>query len=100
MEPVPSANTVPSGAKQVLNGEMLISADTAPSGNNGVVDEPRSDANANVPQDVIQCDCLIIGAGFSGITAIHRFRKLGLKVKCFESGGDFGGVWYASPSEC
>ena len=35
-----------------------------------------------------------VGAGFSGITAIHRFRKLGLKVKCFESGGDFGGVWY------
>lgn len=29
-----------------------------------------------------------------GITAIHRFRKLGLKVKCFEAGGDFGGVWY------
>ena len=39
-------------------------------------------------------DALVIGAGFSGITAIHRFRKLGLKVKCFESGGDFGGVWY------
>ncbi|OQO11674.1 hypothetical protein B0A48_03401 [Cryoendolithus antarcticus] len=41
-----------------------------------------------------QCDVLVVGAGFSGITAIHRFRKLGLKVKCFEAGGDFGGVWY------
>jgi len=42
----------------------------------------------------VKCDVLVVGAGFSGITAIHRFRKVGKTVKCFESGGDFGGVWY------
>ncbi|KAK3714863.1 hypothetical protein LTR37_007598 [Vermiconidia calcicola] len=42
----------------------------------------------------ILCDVLVIGAGFCGITAIHRFRKLGMKVKCFESGSGFGGVWH------
>lgn len=39
-------------------------------------------------------DVLVIGAGFSGITAIDRLRKIGLKVKAFESGTGFGGVWY------
>ncbi|EME78106.1 uncharacterized protein MYCFIDRAFT_191354 [Pseudocercospora fijiensis CIRAD86] len=45
-------------------------------------------------QRTIKADVLVIGAGFSGITAIHRFRKEGMTVKCFESGEDFGGVWY------
>lgn len=44
--------------------------------------------------DNIHCDAIVIGAGFSGITAIDRLRKLNMDVKCFESGGDFGGVWY------
>lgn len=39
-------------------------------------------------------DVLIIGAGFSGIASLYRMRKLGLQVKIFESGDDFGGVWY------
>lgn len=25
---------------------------------------------------------------------MYKFRKLGLNVKCFEAGSDFGGVWY------
>lgn len=41
----------------------------------------------------IEVDALVIGAGFSGITAIHRLRKAGLTVKCMEASGDFGGVW-------
>lgn len=43
------------------------------------------------PTDV---DVLIIGAGFSGISTLYRTRKLGLKSLVFESGSDFGGVWY------
>lgn len=39
-------------------------------------------------------DVIIIGAGFSGISAMYRARKMGLKAKIFESGLDFGGVWY------
>jgi cation diffusion facilitator CzcD-associated flavoprotein CzcO len=39
-------------------------------------------------------DVIIVGAGFSGLFALHRFRKLGLKAKIYEAGGDVGGVWY------
>lgn len=39
-------------------------------------------------------DVVIIGAGFSGISSLYRFRKLGLKSVVFEAGSDFGGVWY------
>lgn len=42
----------------------------------------------------IQADVIVIGAGFSGITAMHKLRKHGLSVKCLEAGGGFGGVWY------
>jgi len=41
----------------------------------------------------IEVDALVVGAGFSGITAIHRLRKAGLTVKCMEASGGFGGVW-------
>lgn len=33
-------------------------------------------------------------SGFGGVYAIYKFRKLGLNVKAFEAGSDFGGVWY------
>ncbi|CAK1359580.1 unnamed protein product [Cercospora beticola] len=42
----------------------------------------------------IHTDVLVIGAGFTGIVAIHRLRKQGFNVKCFEQGEGFGGVWY------
>lgn len=47
----------------------------------------------NGPTVSIEVDALVVGAGFSGITAIHRLRKAGLTVKCMEASGDFGGVW-------
>lgn len=75
--------------------ERIPVADTAPSASEATkleIHELTNDS-AQVPQETIQCDVLVVGAGFSGITSIHRFRKLGLKVKCFESGCDFGGVW-------
>jgi cation diffusion facilitator CzcD-associated flavoprotein CzcO len=43
---------------------------------------------------IVNCDVLIVGAGFSGISALHNACKLGLNAKVFESGTDFGGVWY------
>ncbi|KAF2098259.1 FAD/NAD(P)-binding domain-containing protein [Rhizodiscina lignyota] len=50
-------------------------------------------ASSSNTQTVIQVDALVVGAGFSGITAIHRLREAGLTVKCMEASGDFGGVW-------
>lgn len=75
-----------------LNGEVAVTAETAPNGAH--VHESTKPAAKEETQGTIECDVLVIGAGFSGITAIDRFRKQGMKVKCFESGEDFGGVWY------
>jgi len=37
-------------------------------------------------------DVVIIGAGFSGLYAIHRLRRY--NVVCFEAGAGVGGTWY------
>ncbi len=39
-------------------------------------------------------DVLIVGAGFAGMYAIHRFRNQGLNVLALEAGSDVGGTWY------
>lgn len=80
------------GVKQV-NGDISAAEHVERLPN--VADGSRPAVNGNTkPKEVQDCDVLVVGAGFSGITAIHRFRKLGLNVKCFEGAGDFGGVWY------
>ncbi|KAK4497295.1 hypothetical protein PRZ48_011745 [Zasmidium cellare] len=78
-----------------LNDEVPVSAETAskPDGPAPAVQEFTKEASTN-GTGTIETDALVIGAGFSGITAIHRLRQIGFKVKCFESGENFGGVWY------
>lgn len=39
------------------------------------------------------CDIVIIGAGFSGMYAIHRLRDQ-YSIVCFEAGDGVGGTWY------
>ncbi len=39
-------------------------------------------------------DAIIVGAGVGGLYAIHRLRKLGLRVRAFEAGDGVGGTWY------
>ena len=39
-------------------------------------------------------DVAIVGAGFAGLTALHRMRELGFSVRLFEAGTDVGGTWY------
>ena len=41
-----------------------------------------------------QLDVLVVGAGFAGMYAVHRFRSQGLSVKALEAGSDVGGTWY------
>ncbi|WPH00036.1 putative flavin monooxygenase, FAD/NAD(P)-binding domain superfamily [Acrodontium crateriforme] len=78
----------------VLNGEVLVDKQSAPNSEAAKVHEFTNDAAADNTHEPIKCDVVVVGAGFSGVTAIHRLRKIGKTVKCFESGGDFGGVWY------
>lgn len=40
-------------------------------------------------------DVIVIGAGFSGLYAVHKFRDdLGLSVQAFEAADSVGGVWW------
>lgn len=77
-----------------LNGEVPVAGAQQTNGQHPQVQEFTGDAASTNGGSPIKADVLVIGAGFSGITAIHRFRKLGMTVKAFESGEDFGGVWY------
>ena len=43
---------------------------------------------------VRRVDVVVVGAGFGGMYAVHKFRHMGLSMAAFEAGGDVGGVWY------
>jgi cation diffusion facilitator CzcD-associated flavoprotein CzcO len=64
-------------------GNASTNGDTA----NGAKHDVQSSENIDV-------DVLIIGGGFTGVYGIHNFRKLGLSVKVFDAGSDFGGTWH------
>ncbi|TDF62623.1 NAD(P)/FAD-dependent oxidoreductase [Cupriavidus sp. L7L] len=44
--------------------------------------------------DRFEKDVVIVGAGFSGLYALHKLRGLGLDAIAFERGADVGGTWY------
>ncbi|GAB3694078.1 flavin-containing monooxygenase [Saccharopolyspora tripterygii] len=39
-------------------------------------------------------DAIVIGAGFSGLCALHRLRGLGMSALVLEAGDGVGGTWY------
>jgi cation diffusion facilitator CzcD-associated flavoprotein CzcO len=43
---------------------------------------------------VVDLDVVVVGAGFSGIYAVHAFRSAGLTVRAFEAGDGIGGTWF------
>jgi cyclohexanone monooxygenase len=43
---------------------------------------------------VEQFDAIIIGAGVTGLYALHRLRERGFSVRLFEDGAGVGGTWY------
>lgn len=53
-----------------------------------------STANGFSGETRVQCDVINVGGGLSGISALWRLRKLGLKCKVFEAAPTLGGVWY------
>lgn len=40
------------------------------------------------------CDVIVVGAGFGGLYAVHKFREEGLSVIGIEGAAGVGGVWY------
>jgi len=49
--------------------------------------EERTDA-------ATEFDAIVVGAGFAGLYALYRLRRLGLSVRVLEEGGGVGGTWY------
>jgi cyclohexanone monooxygenase len=39
-------------------------------------------------------DAVIVGAGFGGISMLHRLRERGLSARVFEAGSGVGGTWF------
>ena len=42
----------------------------------------------------MDADVIVIGAGFSGLYALHRLRSLGFRTQVLEAADDVGGTWY------
>lgn len=54
-------------------------------------------SNPNVAAEcqMAEYDAIIIGAGFSGLYALHKLRNVeGLNVRAFDAAGDVGGTWW------
>ena len=41
-----------------------------------------------------QFDVVVIGAGVSGLYALHKLRECGLSTRVIDAGSDVGGTWY------
>lgn len=41
-----------------------------------------------------QVDVVVVGAGFGGLYALHKFREQGWSVRVFEAAPEVGGTWY------
>lgn len=51
-------------------------------------------SQGNMVGGVVSFDCLVVGAGFGGMYAVHRLRQMGLTLHAIEAGGGVGGTWY------
>lgn len=56
---------------------------------------PHVSGKGDTYDDNIECDVLIVGAGFGGVYLLRRLRdEMGLKVKVYEAGKELGGIWH------
>jgi cation diffusion facilitator CzcD-associated flavoprotein CzcO len=39
-------------------------------------------------------DAIVVGAGFAGLYMLHKLRRLGLKVRVYETAAGVGGTWF------
>ncbi|MDI5936412.1 NAD(P)-binding domain-containing protein [Halomonas kalidii] len=44
--------------------------------------------------ELLDLDAVIIGAGLSGICALERLNRMGLRARVYEGGSEVGGVWH------
>lgn len=51
-------------------------------------------ADTERPAEAGAFDAVVIGAGFSGLYALHRLREDGLRVRVLDQAGGVGGTWW------
>jgi cyclohexanone monooxygenase len=56
--------------------------------------DPGLDLDSTREDEPPHFDVIIVGAGFSGLYALHRVRRDGLTARVFEAGDGVGGTWY------
>ncbi len=44
--------------------------------------------------EAVDCDVVVVGAGFGGLYALHKLRESGWSVRGLEAAPDVGGTWY------
>ena len=49
---------------------------------------------AGASETGVECDVVVVGAGFGGLYALHKLREIGLSVRGLEAAPDVGGTWY------
>src|SRR5947207_14552208 len=54
---------------------------------------PAETHRKNEPKDH-DLDVVVVGAGFAGLYALYRLRRLGFSTMLIESADDVGGTWY------
>jgi len=42
----------------------------------------------------VELDAIVVGGGVAGLYALHRLRRLGLRVRVYEAGSGVGGTWF------
>ncbi|MEQ8662926.1 MAG: NAD(P)/FAD-dependent oxidoreductase [Gammaproteobacteria bacterium] len=65
--------------------------------NDASVESPRTRpaARGHAPHArEVDCDAVVIGAGFGGLRMLHELRQRGLSARVIEAGSDVGGTWY------
>ena len=56
------------------------------------MNDPAADPDAPDPTESV--DAVVVGAGFAGLYAHHRLRRIGLSLRGFETATDVGGTWW------
>ena len=61
----------------------------------GATNEHATRENSENYKDGLECDVLIVGAGFGGTYLMHKLRdELGFNCKIYEAGKELGGIWH------
>lgn len=73
------------------HGDLKTNGDSTRESDISVKPPPTTTNSSSEP---VKTQVIIIGGGFSGITAMHRLRLQGLSYKTFEQAPELGGTWY------